>query len=73
MCVHQLGGVVPLTPHSLSVEERATLRASLADQLPRLHRLLDSAEGAADGPDPEAAQVFLGMLVAQTAALLFPL
>jgi hypothetical protein len=57
----------------LSAEERAAVRILLTSELPRLRRLLDAAGSAADGPDPEAALVFLGMLTSRSAALLFPL
>jgi hypothetical protein len=67
------GGTVALLPRPLTSKERAAARCRLAVELPRLQGLLDAARSAADGPDPEAALVFLGMLTARAAAAVFPL
>lgn len=63
---------VPMEPRPLTADERHALRLFLGQELVRLRNLVDAAETALSGPDPEAAQVFLGMLTARTAAILFP-
>lgn len=71
---HDSGGnVVPLLPAPLTSSERSTLRVTLTSEVPKLRALLDAASAAADGPDPEAALVFLGMLSARATRVLFPL
>lgn len=62
-----------LIPRALSSAERVALREQLLLELPRIRRLVEAAEGALDGPDPDAALVMLGFLVARASALLFPL
>lgn len=66
-------GDVALLPRPITPAERIHIRGRLHDELPRLKHLLETAEGAADGPDPEAALVFLGMLASHILFLLFPL
>jgi hypothetical protein len=66
---HDAGGFVPRAP---TPAERERLLAVLREEFPRLRRLLDGAENAADGPDPESALVFLGMMTARAAGILFP-
>jgi hypothetical protein len=73
MSANEAGGIVALQPRSLSVEERVVVREVLLTELPHLQRLLEAAKRAADGPDPEASLVFLGMLTTRTTSILFPL
>lgn len=65
-------GAVAFVPRPLTSEERTDLCRCLAVELPHLRRLLDAAEHAADGPDPEASLVFLGLLTSRASAVLFP-
>ncbi len=66
-------GGVALLPRSFTPAERRQLREHLRHELPRLKGLLDAAQDAADGPDPETALVFVGMLASRSLFLLFPL
>ncbi len=59
-------------PRPLTSAERDALRAQLLAGLPRLRRLVDSTETALNGPDPEAAFVFLGILGRAASDLLIP-
>lgn len=59
-------------PRVLTPAERDALRVQLRAGLPRLRRLLESTELALNGPDPEAAFVFLGILGRAATDLLIP-
>jgi hypothetical protein len=72
MSATESGGAVGFAPRPLTCEERMAVRCCLAAELPRLQGLLAAAQNAADGPDPEAALVFLGMLAARASSAVFP-
>lgn len=73
MHADDIGGIAAAVGRPPSPDDRAAIRSRILTELPRLRGMLDAAQHAADGPDPEASLVFLGMLTSRASVVLFPL